>query len=261
MRKVLKNITLIILVGIIIYCLFNIVSTLNDRAQAKNQYASLVDKYVKTEDNVESTNNDKSDSGNNKDDLISLDIQGLEDVNKDFVAWIYFDDGKLNYPIVQEQNDELNKYLDTAFEGNHNSHGCLFISNNSDVDASNLFVYGHNMKDGTMMGSLKYLYNDPSGFKDKNFCLYFKDGSVKKYTVFALYVVDKDSSMYTFRSNEYMEYVNSAIQKGGLNNKDSGDVQDAFKNNSQIVTLSTCYGSAGTRYRLLVHGVETEKLK
>ena len=48
-------------------------------------------------------------------------------------------------------------YLHTTFEGNNSKSGCLFMDyrDNEDFSLFNTFIYGHNMKNGSMFGKLK----------------------------------------------------------------------------------------------------------
>ena len=85
---------------------------------------------------------------------LEIDIKGLLAENPDFVSWLYYEDAKINYPVVQENSVDVNKYLKTTFNGTENSAGCVFIPYDADpaFRYKNTFLYGHNMKDGSMFG-------------------------------------------------------------------------------------------------------------
>lgn len=192
-----------------------------------------------------------------------IDIGGLLAANPDFAFWLYYPDGKVDYPVTQEPDDDINKYLHLTFEGKANAAGCPFITYDADPGLRDLntFVYGHNMKDGSMFGSLKHLYRDPSGnFSDPYFYVWTRDGERILYRVIGMQVVDKDDAAYSVPGNAagYREYVDAMLASGSTDGfvPFTDEERDAIKSHSPVVSLSTCFGSAGTRKRLLVQGVE-----
>lgn len=76
-------------------------------------------------------------------------------LNSDLVGWIRIDDTKINYPVMQTPG-EKDYYLRRNFDGESNTHGCLFVREVCDVNApsDNLTIYGHRMRDGTMFADL-----------------------------------------------------------------------------------------------------------
>ena len=80
-----------------------------------------------------------------------------------------------------------------------------------------------------------------------------------KFRVFAVYTVDKSSSMYVSpeTQNEYENYIQKAINLGGTENivPFTDSEKRAVKNQKPLVTLSTCYGIEGTSKRTLVQGI------
>ena len=196
---------------------------------------------------------------------IEVDIEGLLAENPDFVAWLYYEDGDVNYPVVQETASGVNKYLKTTFEGTENSAGCVFIPYDADpaLRYKNTFVYGHNMKDGSMFGGLKNVYRKPEEAKDPYFYVWTKDYEVIRYRVIAAYVVEYDSEMYAIPLTDeaYKTYLDAALELGKMDTyvPFTEEEETAMEECNPIVTLSTCYGSAGTSKRLLIQGVELER--
>lgn len=74
--------------------------------------------------------------------------------NTDLVGWLKIEDTIIHYPVMQSDDDEF--YLNHNFSKEKDRHGCLFIRNHVNVltPGSNFIIYGHNMKDGSMFGSL-----------------------------------------------------------------------------------------------------------
>ena len=87
--------------------------------------------------------------------------------------------------------------------------------------------------------------------QDNKYFYIYTEEFVYTYEVFACYLTQATSDRYmTFTSDEnYDLYVDWAIENTVI--KTEADLNAR----GNIVSLSTCHGSAGTSRRLLVHGV------
>lgn len=184
---------------------------------------------------------------------LAIDMEMLKGMNGDFRGWLYFPAVEVSYPVVQGEDN--NYYLKHSFEGEKSNSGSIFMDCGAAPDWSdrNTFVFGHNMRDGSMFGTFKKLVDDPS-LLDANprFYLYTED-LVYTYEIFSYYMTKSDSNRYmVFTSDEnYDKYTGWAVE----NSNYSFDMDLSERPN--IVSLSTCYGSAGTSRRVLIHGVLT----
>lgn len=80
--------------------------------------------------------------------------------NPDTVGWLRIDGTGIDN-VVMYAPDEIDKYLHTDFYGNYSYRGCLFVDEYCDMLSSdNLIIYGHNMKDYSMFGSLMYYVSE-----------------------------------------------------------------------------------------------------
>lgn len=84
----------------------------------------------------------------------------LYEENNDLVGWLSIDGMNIDYPVMQNEDDEY--YLHRDFYGQESKYGCLYVRNRADLeDGDNVIIYGHNMKDGAMFGDLDlYLKED-----------------------------------------------------------------------------------------------------
>ena len=93
--------------------------------------------------------------------------------------------------------------------------------------------------------------------------MWTKDYEVIRYRLVAAYVVDYDSEMYSIPLTDeaYQEYLAAALKLGAMDSyvPFTEEETTAMEECSPIVSLSTCYGSAGTSKRLLIQGVEIER--
>lgn len=75
--------------------------------------------------------------------------------NSDLVGWLSIEDMKIDYPVMQCEDDEY--YLHHDFEGKDSKYGCLYVRERADLEnGTNFVIYGHNMKDGSMFGDLDF---------------------------------------------------------------------------------------------------------
>ena len=89
-----------------------------------------------------------------------IDFDKLHKINKDIIAWIYYESTNINYPIVQGKDNDY--YLHITVEGTWAVGGTLFVYSvtKQPFEQFNTIVYGHHMQDGSMFGDIKKL-KDP----------------------------------------------------------------------------------------------------
>lgn len=265
-KKILNILFIVLAVSMIGYCGYKIVTTLQERYLSNEEYVATREHYVSAiheEDEAEEETKEEE-TEESVFPSLKVDSEGLSKINKDYAAWIYYKDADISYPIVRSTKKAEDKYLTTTFEGNTNPSGCIFMDYSAD-DAfrfNNTFLYGHNMANGTMFGSLKKIYQNPKDATDPYFYIYTKYGKVNRYRVFAAYITtDTDTTAYCIPSeDDYASYVAAAMKHGSFTAyvPFTDEERAAIENKNPIVTLSTCYGRAGTVKRLLVQGVLIE---
>ena len=184
-----------------------------------------------------------------EDNRILPELAELYELNSDLVGWLTIPGTKVNYPVVQRK-DTKDYYLHRDFYGNKDSHGCLYAQENCDVEGSdNVVIYGHRMKDQTMLGQLgKY---ESKAFWQKNQYLYF-DTLTQRQTYQIIYVFTTTAS--AGQGFEYHKLVDAADQvefNGFLVNCAKNSLYDTGLSaayGDQLLTLSTCeYSQANGR--------------
>lgn len=96
--------------------------------------------------------------------------------NSDIIGWLTVDGTRMDYPVMQTQNDP-EFYLRRNFDKEYSISGVPFMDAQSDIfkPTSNWMLYGHNMKDGTM-------FHDLLDFADKDF--YQEHKTIKFDTIY-----------------------------------------------------------------------------
>lgn len=187
----------------------------------------------------------------------------LKAQNPHTVGWIYIEGTKVDNVIMQNiENKDF--YIDKGFDKEYYFPGTLYISNISDLikptDVINM--YGHNMKDRTMFGSLRE-YLKPEFLKEHNQIIIDTMEKRREYQIthvmrIRVNVPDGDKFPYytyaDFDSEEdYNEFINQCNEHSLY---DSGNTT-AF--GDKLVMLTTCeYTYSDGTGRLVIMGKEIE---
>jgi len=251
-RSVVSNIILAIAVCIFVFSAYKLISIYSEYHKGDKEYDNIVEDAIE----IQTPQEEEIVKGEEKPKVhasLIVDFEKLKKVNKDVVAWIQFDEPeRINYPIVKGEDND--KYLTTTYEGKKNSSGAIFMdANNSGEFADrNTFIYGHNMKNGSMFGQLRKFKTKDYYEQNPYFYIYTPDGKEVKYQIFAVCIVEDTSRSYTRFYNSDEEYVDYLKYLKSIARYDTGVEVNA---ESKIVSLSTCTNVSETQ-RLLVHGVK-----
>jgi len=80
--------------------------------------------------------------------------------NPDLAGWLSIEGTAVDYPVMWTP-EEPEYYLRRAFDRSRSVSGSLFIGEGCAPDSAHVIVYGHNMRDGSMFGSLsRYAQED-----------------------------------------------------------------------------------------------------
>lgn len=178
---------------------------------------------------------------------VTVDFEALVASNDDVVAWIRCEDTLMNYPVVQSGDNSY--YLRRMLNGKYNIAGTIFMDyrNAADLSDLNTIIYGHNMKNGSMFGSLLN-YRDQSYYEaHPTLELHTPAGEYQLHAI-AGFTTPADSEVYRFfESNEELKaYLKWAVSKSNFTSARSLEDVD------RIVTLSTCsYAYDDARYVLI----------
>ncbi|MDO4746025.1 MAG: class B sortase [Bacillota bacterium] len=166
--------------------------------------------------------------------------------NNDIIGWITVEDTKIDYPVMQTQDDP-EFYLHRSFDKEYAASGTPFMDAASDIfiPTSNFLIYGHNMKNGTMFHDLlKYddeeFYQEHKTFK---FDTIYKGGQGEYQVIAAGYtrIYPKDSTKF-----KYYQYAGITSEVDfddyvrGVKALSAYDTGVTAEYGDQLVTLSTC---------------------
>lgn len=185
---------------------------------------------------------------------ITVDFTALKGINEDVVGWLYVESLGISYPVVQGKNND--QYLHTTYEGTYNFAGSIFVDyeNSDDFKDPNTIIYGHNMKNGSMFGSLNHIVTENAYANSPYFWILTPEHNYR-YEIFAAYTTAVGSSTYTLFQKHDKEFKEYLLKMKGNSEIDTGELQPQKTDN--IVTLSTCTGNSSTRFT--VQGVQLQE--
>ena len=215
---------------LIIFCLLlsaaavlagaNIYSELKERQKEKENFAAVsqIAEPTVTTAQTESEPTERPAAERN--------IQALITENADCIGWLSIDGTNISYPVMHTPSDPQ-KYLRRNFYGKYSQSGVPFLDGRCDLQSTNLIIYGHNMKNGTMFSDLKR-------YVDRDF--------LNAHRTVKFEITD---GVQTFIVTEALKTTTS----------DAWYDRIAAEDSRQLI-LSTCYGS-GKDGRLLIIAVES----
>lgn len=176
---------------------------------------------------------------------LHVDLNALSEKNPDFVGVIDIPALEIRYPVVKSHDNE--EYLHRTFDGTKNAAGCIFLDKDApaDLSAQNTFVYGHNMKNGSMFGKLKNFRENGTVDRFPYVLLYTPEGTFR-YRIFACSEVEASHSIYHgFEDGEgYDAYIRMARNLSAYSMPENDEVD--FAKRPKLLSLSTCTGSSHT---------------
>lgn len=238
-KKKIKLINLLILIFIIfqVFSGYKIIKWFLNNKQNEEVQSSIA-QYIELKDD--------------ENDNYKVDFKALKEINEDTIGWLKVNNTNIEYVVVQ--GNDNNYYLKHNFQKQNNSAGWIFADykNKFDYTDYNIVVYGHNMKNGSMFGTLNNVLKEEwyNNEENRHIVLITENGTIM-YEVFSIY--EEKVSEYPIQTefsndNEYLEFLNT------LKNKSIKDFNVELSAEKSIITLSTC-GNDNSK-RLLVHAIK-----
>ena len=180
---------------------------------------------------------------------MDVNFDSLLQTNPDTVAWIKVEGTKINYPVVQSTDNDY--YLHHDYRKNDNMAGWIFGDYRDDFTnfKYNTIIYGHNMNNKTMFGSLPdaVLSSSWQNNPDNHLIKLSTPTSNSIWKVFSVYTIEPE--VYYLKipasAESHQEFITTIKNRSIYNFNTDVTVND------KILTLSTC-DNLGTK-RVAVH--------
>ena len=262
-RKIIFS-TALVVVGV---CTFLISNYYIDLYKAKAAYQEIQDRIMEARNNrgFTATPYSEDEGQGGTIEFLELSDVGREllAINPDAVGYIRIPNTLVSYPVVQKRSNDPNDnkndyYLYRTFKQEKSKSGCIFMDFRCHFDqvadnrrivenSDNLLIYGHNMNNQTMFGSLRNYVNNIYYYKEHPVVELQSCYNFYQYKIFAVFVVDGSDyeSEYAFNcwnvldfagEDDFYDFVNQAKRRTMIST--SVDVEYG----DPLLTLYTCNG-------------------
>lgn len=185
----------------------------------------------------------------------TIDWAGLREINDHVVAWLIIPDTNISYPVVQGENNSY--YLEHTFEKQNNYAGAIFMDqhNKPDFSDNNTFVYGHNVRHGTMFAQLEK-FSEKEFFSTHKYVYLFTENQNYKCEIVSFHSTKDRSDYYKYGITDIKEWKSyiDLITDSSINGYVNTDVK--MGESDRLISLSTCSYEIGgelTDQRYLLH--------
>ncbi len=241
-KRLVYDLLLLVCIAVLGFCAYQLVGYYGQKSKSEGIVSQVADEVVSygpsTEESESQSQEDekREPTGYSHAPIPkSVDFEALKAQNSEAVGWLFSENGVINYPLMQTDNNEY--YLNHLISGKENINGSLFLDYlcNDDFSSRNTLIYGHSMKNGTMFATLLRYRNQAYYDAYPCFYLYTPKGNYR-IDVFSGFETTADDRAYVvaFNDNEMLSLVSYLFSKS------------AFRSNVQVsetdrlVTLSTC---------------------
>ncbi|MBQ8401180.1 MAG: class B sortase, partial [Clostridia bacterium] len=183
--------------------------------------------------------------------LYVRNLTPLFEENSDCVGWINIPDTTVDYPVMHTP-EEPEKYLRLNFYKEFSYSGVPFIDARCRLDSDNVFIYGHNMKNGTMFSDIMN-YTIYEYCQDNPIIVLETTDGYREYTVCAVLYTDTTDSWFSFIDAENEDDFNNRI--AFMKKESLHDLGVTPEYGQSLITLSTC-DNTDDSMRLLVIAVD-----
>lgn len=238
--KIIINIIQLIFIVVLIYSLINIFLWYKSNKANKQVMEEL-------SQTIEIVKEDGED-----DKKYKINFEELKNKNSDTVAWLKVENTNIEFPVVKANDNSY--YLTHNFNKEDNSAGWIFADykNKFNGKDKNIVIYGHNMRDNSMFGSLKNVIKEEWYNNEKNkYIILTTENEYSIYEVFSVYQIEKEDYYIKtdFNSNKEFEEFLQKVKERSIK-----DFNIDISKENNILTLSTCANN--NKYRVVLHAVK-----
>jgi sortase B len=164
---------------------------------------------------------------------IQVDFDLLWQENPDIVAWLYSPDTPIDFPVVQTTDNSY--YLRRLLDGSYNASGTSFVDYRCSGDFSdfNTMIYGHNMKNDAMFGTLVN-YKDQSYYDSHPVLYLITPAQAYRVDLVAGFQTSSEDDIYLLPQQSDTGQVAQAAANSTF------AAQTQIQPGQRYVTLSTC---------------------
>lgn len=188
---------------------------------------------------------------------LKIDFDYLKQINPDVYAWVTVPGTSVSYPILQSEID--NYYLRKNIDRTYGTAGCIYTNKTDAKDFSSFVttIYGHNMKNNTMFGTLKDFYEEDFFLEHDEIIIYTPE---EKLTYKIMKTRRHDDSylyqQYDGFSEDGKKQFLDMMELGEGSIGHARDVDFEYSMDDKFVVLSTCVKNNDEKRYLVIGRLE-----
>ncbi len=259
MNKIIRITILMIAISLMSFSGYRLYDIYSEYKKGNDLYNNIAEEFVNISENTNTLDEKESETKKSNSEIpsisnqdneleegidINVDFEALIESNEDIIGWIYSPDTPINYPIVQSEDN--NYYLRRMLDGTYNTAGTIFMDyrNNKDLTDLNTIIYGHNMKNNSMFGTLD-LYKEQEYYEKHPLVYLISPHQTIEIELIAGLVVSERSEIYDIPNDQ--DSLNSLYKR--ILEKSTFKSNVLLEEGDRLVTLSTCsYENDSARY-------------
>lgn len=243
MKRILIYLCVAVLLAVIGYSLYRLISIQRDyRLEQIAHKAALMYKPElppwadEAESSVQNTANESAPVPDPTQQASTIN-ESIVRLRQDYpaaVGWITVPGTDVDYPFVQGPDNQY--YLRRGLDGAYLYAGVPFLDSRCAADFSdgNTILYGHNLRNGSMFGSLDRFKSQSFLEQYRYFYIFLEDRSIQ-VEILACLVVVPDADSYLYQISPPDSFLSSCIADA------RAAISDVFPTEApHYVTLSTC---------------------
>jgi len=239
-KKIFIYLFLILFLSVFIYSIYNIIDWYVAGKKNEKIINDINDAIIEEEIEEEIVDEDTS---------LTVDFEILKEKNSEAVGFIKVNGTKIEYSVVKHKDNFY--YLTHSFDRSYNKYGWIFANfeNKFDGTDKNITLFGHNMRNGSMFGTLKNVLTEEwQSNEDNHKVLFITEEGKFIYQVFSTYKIYKEEYFATSNfkdDSEFLTFINK------IKKRSNKDYNVEVTEDDQILTLSTCHSN--NNYRVVLH--------
>ena len=196
---------------------------------------------LSTEESVSESDTKRKQTKKKKEESpFEVDWAALKEINEDIIGWVYFTGlPQISYPILQAEDNAY--YVNRTYDlsSDDSKAGSIFMDYRmaSDFSSPYSIIYGHNVRDGSMLSDLALLKDQKLYDEEPYFWILTPKGNYR-YQIFSIFQCHRSADVFQRSFDCWGEDFSKWQSELELRNSMQGDVK--LKEYGHVVVFSTC---------------------
>lgn len=171
---------------------------------------------------------------------ISVDWEALKEINEDIIGWVYFTGlPQISYPVLQAEDNAyyVNRTYDLSSDDSRA--GSIFMDYRmaSDFSSPYSIIYGHNVRDSSMLSDLSLLMDQELYDREPYFWILTPEGDYQ-YRIFSVFQCHRSADVFQNSFDLWEEDFFAWQNDLQARNVMEDDME--LEENGHVVVFSTC---------------------